>query len=322
MPAFFSDCVLGRHRNISSCQEDLCNMVDSVKTEIKQSVARDSESGLKKSELRHISSNDLTVHEEIGSGRYGTVYRAECFADTVAVKKFTPKRGCIEGLKESLVKEATNMKRLDCDSVVRPFGICTEPDNCLVVMEFMQYRSLRDFLDNPPDDYDLTWKNRIWLALGGARGLYQLHSGKPPMLHRCISSDKFLVNKSKDVKISDFGLAKTKSSAVYHGSSKNTLNYIAPEHLKNLNEKYNDKSDVYGYGIVLWEIATSMKPFEGMSTQDLLKYVLIRKRKEELPIECPHDFRDIVERCRAHEPTTRPFTGEIVEKLETAHSAC
>ncbi|XP_077990665.1 mixed lineage kinase domain-like protein [Glandiceps talaboti] len=217
-------------------------------------------------DLKQINTSALTLLKPIGEGKYGVVYEAIYMAHPVAVKQFKPLRGCQDKLLRDLRNEAENMKKLDSAHVVRLFGICTEPDNFLIVMEYMANRSLRYVLDHP-EQFNLSWKDRLEMARDGACGLFRIHCSEntPPMLHRCISSEKFLVNKFMQVKVSDCGFTLTKTSAARHVSSakKSTVKYIAPEHLKDIHAKYTDRSEVYGYGIVMWEIATSQQPFKG-----------------------------------------------------------
>ncbi|XP_006822660.1 mixed lineage kinase domain-like protein [Saccoglossus kowalevskii] len=265
-------------------------------------------------ELKIIESGELENRELIGEGRFGKVYKAVYNKHDVAVKKFIEKSpGPL--LAKNLRDEAEKMKKFNAKNVVRLYGICTETDSHLLVMEYMSEKDLRGVLNNP-SRYNLTWRRRLRMAFEGACGLYRIHNAKPPMLHRSISSIKFLVNEDLHIKITGCGFSLTRSSARRHKSSpkKTTLQYIAPEHLFDVNTIYTDKSETYSYGIVMWEIATSKKPFEGMTDSEVVRYVSNERRKEAIEdSDCPDEFGDLIDKCRDFDPFNRPFfKGEFI----------
>ena len=71
----------------------------------------------------------------------------------------------------------------------------------MIVFEYMNEGTLRQFLDHAKSNEEFTWSRRIQMALGGALGLYRIHSIEPPMLHCAIGSDKFLVNSNWEIKV-------------------------------------------------------------------------------------------------------------------------
>ncbi|XP_077979536.1 mixed lineage kinase domain-like protein [Glandiceps talaboti] len=275
-----------------------------------------------RNDLKYINSSELSIKEVIGEGDSSTTYKAvyKTTSDVVAVKMFDiPKIGSNEKLKLSLRKEAENLKKLEAMNVIRLFGICTEPDKFLHIMEYMPW-TLREVLDHKK--HNLNVRLQIRMALEGASGLFRIHNGEPPMLHRCVSSVTFLVNEDLHVKISDVRFCLTKSSAARHSSSskKTNLTYIAPEHLQpsGIHLKYNERSEVYSYGIVMWEIATFKTPYEGMTDKQIDDYVVNKKKMEPIPSDCtcPPDLCNLIDRCRSHNELLRPPNfGEIVDTL-------
>ncbi|XP_077994434.1 mixed lineage kinase domain-like protein [Glandiceps talaboti] len=178
------------HEDVREVQEQLkCLIIQPRVSVVRQPVE----------DLVQIDSSELKFSGEIGQGRYGVVYKARRRADIVAVKKFTPKGGCSRVMLRDLKREAENMKKLNSTNVLRLFGICTEEDNYLLITEFMANRNLRYVLDNP-EKYKLSWEERIRMSFEGASGIMYIHNAKPPMLHRCITSDKFLVDRFMQVK--------------------------------------------------------------------------------------------------------------------------
>ncbi|XP_077863564.1 mixed lineage kinase domain-like protein [Saccoglossus kowalevskii] len=269
-------------------------------------------------ELKIIGSKELKFKELIGEGRIGKVYKAVYNKHAVAVKQFTEEsHGPL--LAKNLRAEAEKMKKFNAENVVRLFGICTETYSHLLVMEYMSEKDLRSVLDNP-SKYNLTWRRRLRMALESASGIYRIHNAEPPMLHRSISSSKFLVDEDLHIKISYCGFSLTRSSARRHESSskKTTLKYIAPEHLNKISTEYTDKSEAYSYGIVMWEIATLKKPFDGKTDSEVERYVCKQNKKEEIEDpDCPDKFGDLIDRCRDCDPFLRPQFEEIVDTLSS-----
>ncbi|XP_070575922.1 mixed lineage kinase domain-like protein [Ptychodera flava] len=268
-------------------------------------------------ELKVIETGDLKFKEKIGEGRFGKVYKAEYKSDIVAVKKFTLKPGLPNDVMTKLRNEAEKMKRFDSMNVIRLFGICIEKDNYLLIMEYMSETNLRHVLDHH-EKYNLDWKIRLRMAREGACGLFRIHNADPPMLHRNIGSKKFLVNADLHVKISDCGFALTKTSAARHHSShkKSAITHIAPEHFINLNKEYTERSEVYGFGIVMWEIATLKRPYEGMSDKEIYAYLTKDEKVEPLNSDCPPEFASVIDRCRSFDSLMRPLIAEVKDELD------
>ncbi|XP_002737420.1 mixed lineage kinase domain-like protein [Saccoglossus kowalevskii] len=295
--------------------EEITEKLDDLRMS-KETSEHDKKIGQPSDELKIIESEELKIKELIGEGRIGKVYKAVYNKHTVAVKRFTEKStGTM--LAKNLRDEAEKMKKFDAENVVRLYGICTEIGSHLLVMEYMSEKDLRSVLDNP-SKYNLTWRRRLRMALEGACGIYRIHNAKPPMLHRSISSSKFLVNEDLHIKISDCGFSLTKASARRHESSstKTTLKYIAPEHLQDVHTSYTVKSEVYSYGIVMWEIATLKEPFEGKTDSGVQKYVCEEKKKEGIEDpKCPVEFADLIDKCRSYDAFVRPTFDVIVDEL-------
>ncbi|XP_013922748.1 PREDICTED: mixed lineage kinase domain-like protein [Thamnophis sirtalis] len=159
------------------------------------------------------------------------------------------------------------------------------------------------------------------MASDAAAGLYRLHqTGEKCQLHRCINSSKFLVAKGYCVKLSGFKLDQTESSIGRKSKDKvsrpvSSLAYICPEGLASLHHPYNLASEIYSFGIVLWEIATGKLPFTGCNSQEIYEKVHKQKVQEPLSEDCPPYLREIINQCRSYNPSKRPTTEVIVNQL-------
>ena len=146
---------------------------------------------------------------------------------------------------------------------------CTAPEKRMFVMELCK----QDLFALLHSDTQLTVEKRVDFAIGAVSALYFLHSAKPPMLHRDIKSSNFLITSDGGIKLTDFGLCVTKGSSYNFGfttqqaddAHKGTPAYMAPECLKT--ESFDEKSDVWSFGVVLWELITRKIPWEGPRTK-------------------------------------------------------
>lgn len=178
---------------------------------------------------------------------------------TVAVK--TLDHNGLQGHKEWLA-EVTFLGQLHHPNLVKLIGFCIEGDKRLLVYEFMQRGSLENHLFRK-GALPLPWNTRMKIALGAAKGLEFLHSGKRPVIYRDFKTSNVLLDLEYCAKLSDFGLAKDGPEGdKTHVSTRvmGTQGYAAPEYV--MTGHLSTKSDVYSFGIVLLEILTGKKSMD------------------------------------------------------------
>lgn len=250
------------------------------------------------------------------------LYRGEYHKSPVTIKVFNnPQAGSVQIVRDTFNNEIRTMKKFDSPNILRIFGICidetVEPPEFSIVMEYCELGTLRELLD---EEKDLTMSVRILLVLGAAKGLYRLHHSETPLLHRNISSSSFLVAGGYQVKLAGFELSKTQTSISRKTKSTkaerfSSTAYVSPQRLKNVYLEYDQKAEIYSFGIVLWEIATGKIPFEGCDSNMIYKLVAEGRKQEPVGEDCPELLRKIIDECRAHEPSERPFVDGILERL-------
>uniref|UniRef100_A0A8C4Y8X4 Mixed lineage kinase domain like pseudokinase n=1 Tax=Gopherus evgoodei TaxID=1825980 RepID=A0A8C4Y8X4_9SAUR len=260
-------------------------------------------------EITEIRMEDLTKTSWtfLMESKSHTLYKGEFYKYPVAIKVFKNPAGA-----PIFRKEIETMKKFESPNILRMYGICIDERGsspCFsIVMEYCEKGTLRDVLTRKPQ---LPWETRIRMALDAARGLYRLHqTGEKSKLHGCINSTKFLVAKGYCVKLSGFELSKTESS-IKRSCRKKLMDvpasaYISPLGLASLSHKYDVPSEIYSFGIVLWEIATSKIPFEGCSSQEIYQKVYEQRYQAPVGEDCPSHLRDVINQCRAFEPSQRP----------------
>uniref|UniRef100_H3CYJ1 Mixed lineage kinase domain like pseudokinase n=1 Tax=Tetraodon nigroviridis TaxID=99883 RepID=H3CYJ1_TETNG len=255
--------------------------------------------------------------------RTSEVYRGEYNGFQVAIKRYTGQvHASPREVREVFTKEVETMRRFESPNIQRVFGICIQDEDgprphFLIVMEYCEKGSLRQVLDS---DCRLSWTRRASMSLDAAQGLYRLHqTEEKPKVHGCINSHKFLVSKGYTVKLGGFELAQTESSL--RKSAKNqearSLHYLPPQLLANIHHPYSKECEVYSFGIVLWEIMTRKKPFEGWSPEQIQQRVCVERFREPLPADCPAALRTLVDACRAYDSFHRPSAEELLDKLRT-----
>ena len=262
--------------------------------------------------------SELTYQAELGKGGFGKVYSGTWRGYTVAIKQLTY-QGLSKRGQESLLSEAAKMVQLtvrDPDArIVRIYGVCTEPSHYGLVMELMPKGSLFHLLQNKGQD--LPWSIRWNIATDMAHGLTLIHDEK--MLHRDLKSLNVLLDGNLRAKISDFGLADVKdetktTTSTLGGSAVGTVSWMAPE-IFGIKPKYSERSDIYAYGVVMWELAACQLPYKVVDASEIRQAVKDGER-EEIPAATPPKFAALIARCWAQRTETRPASREIVLELE------
>nr|XP_020653567.1 mixed lineage kinase domain-like protein [Pogona vitticeps] len=274
-------------------------------------------------EIAEIKKSLITNLTCVMEAKQYTLYKGEYYKFPVAVKVFkNPLTTDTKKVRKIFEEEIRALKRLESPCILRMYGICIDETGSIpeysIVMEYCEQGTLREVLKREPD---LSWKIRTEMASDAAAGLYRLHqTGGMCQLHRSIDSTKFLVAKGYCVKLSGFKLDQTQSSISKKSKEKvhkevSASAYICPEGLASVNHQYNLASEMYSFGIVLWEIATGKIPFAGCSSKEIYEKVHEQKYQEPVGEDCPIYLRDIINRCRDFEPSKRPSAEEIVNRL-------
>lgn len=152
------------------------------------------------------------------------------------------------------------------------------------------------------------------VAFGAARGMAYLHSGNPPVLHRDLKSANLLLDESYTAKVCDFGLSRLKAQARSMTGNCGTVQWMAPEVLAN--QKYDEKADVFSYGIILWELLSRECPYEGMTAIQCALAVLNRDKRPEIPKWCPPALHALIKSCIKKDQSQRPTFSQIIDALD------
>ncbi|RVW48206.1 Serine/threonine-protein kinase CTR1 [Vitis vinifera] len=246
--------------------------------------------------------------------------------EDVAVKVLMEQDFHAERFKEFL-REVSIMKRLRHPNIVLFMGAVTQPPNLSIVTEYLSRGSLYRLLHKPGAREMLDERRRLSMAYDVAKGMNYLHKRNPPIVHRDLKSPNLLVDKKYTVKkfvlsyvgnlheVCDFGLSRFKANTFLSSkSAAGTPEWMAPEVLRD--EASNEKSDIYSFGIILWELATLQQPWSNLNPAQVVAAVGFKGKRLEIPRDLNPQVASIIEACWANEPWKRPSFFNIMESLK------
>lgn len=257
--------------------------------------------------------------QKIGAGGSGTVYKAEWPAGrTVAVKLIHCSDAKDADVSE-FRKEVEILLRLRHPCIVALYGVCIELPNLALVMEYVSKGSLASYIRSldPPA---ISWALRIKFAFDAARALAFLH--RTNLIHRDIKSDNFLVaeidpDSEVNLKLADFGISKdlkeTGRARRETVKMPGTVHWIAPEILSG--GVAGKSSDVWSFGVVMWELVTHQKPYEEFKFASQVQDHVSGGGRLSLPIESPAEYAALFSSCYTTEAHLRPTFDDIVARL-------
>eukprot|EP01105_Mastigella_eilhardi_P017082 TRINITY_DN3924_c0_g1_i1.p1 TRINITY_DN3924_c0_g1~~TRINITY_DN3924_c0_g1_i1.p1 ORF type:complete len:722 (+),score=180.43 TRINITY_DN3924_c0_g1_i1:2032-4197(+) len=258
-----------------------------------------------------VKSSEITlVGDRIGVGNFGEVFKGVWRGQTVAVKRMlqqnidtiTPKHFMLQ------LKEINILSGLRHPNILFFMCACIEPPNVCVVTEWMEKGSLKDIIVQE----SLTWAQMKHVAVSVAHGVTFLHESG--IIHRDIKSSNVLIGKSWEVKIADFGLSRIKDYNKMM-SLCGTPAWTAPEVL--LRSAYSEKADVYSFGIMMWELITSKRPFQHMNHLQISRDVTngVRPPIPKTPGKAPPEYVALMQECWEKLPDVRPAMHEVSQRL-------
>ncbi|XP_020262573.1 RAF proto-oncogene serine/threonine-protein kinase isoform X2 [Asparagus officinalis] len=294
-------------RNLANCSSNTVETDGSSQTGISL-VGKKDLNLITKCDIRW---EDLRVGEEVGQGSYAVVYRGVWNGSDVAIKVYTG-NDYQEGLLLEYKKEIAIMKRLRHPNVLLFMGAVYSRERHAIVTEFLPRGSLFKTLHKNNQKLDM--KRRLRMALDVARGMNYLHRRNPPIVHRDLKSSNLLVDKNWTVKVGDFGLSCLKISTVLTTTSgKGTPQWMAPEVLRG--DWSNEKSDVFSFGVVLWELMTESVPWSQLSPLQVIGVVGIMDRRLDLPPNMDPRVSSIICDCWDSDPRRRPSFEQLVGRM-------
>lgn len=259
-----------------------------------------------------IDYSSLTLGEPIGTGGFGVVFKGEYRGADVAIKKLKSQVMNKTQLEE-FAKESAVMIGLRHPNILLFMGVCLDPPDLAIITEFMPRGSLYDVIHN--DKISLPFPLIKNMAIDILKGLHFIHSAG--IIHRDLKSPNLLVDKSWNIKIADFGLSVMKAES--NDDAQVSLLWTAPEILMKQQGCYTDKSDVYSFAIILWELMSRQTPFSSFIVAAISPAVVGGQRP---PIDSKWDeqISNLITMCWASSPHARPSVKEARATAEKIYA--
>ncbi|XP_051784281.1 muscle, skeletal receptor tyrosine-protein kinase [Erpetoichthys calabaricus] len=288
--------------------------------------------------------NNIEYVRDIGEGAFGRVFQArapgllvyEPFT-MVAVKML--KEEASADMQADFQREAALMAEFDHPNIVKLLGVCAVGKPMCLLFEYMAHGDLNEYLRrrspgqmhilsqcnlsrksliSESESGSLTCVDQLYISKQVAAGMAYLSERK--FVHRDLATRNCLVSENLVVKIADFGLSRNIYSADYYKANENDaipIRWMPPESI--FYNRYTTESDVWAYGVVLWEIFSfGLQPYYGMAHEEVIYYVRDGNILS-CPEHCPLELYNLMRLCWSSHPTDRPSFASIHRILERMH---
>ncbi|XP_018562760.1 tyrosine-protein kinase transmembrane receptor Ror isoform X1 [Anoplophora glabripennis] len=257
--------------------------------------------------------------DELGEGAFGKVYKGELKTKTgkifVAVKSL--KENASAKTQADFQREIELISELKHPNIICLLGVVMKQEPMCMLFEYMSEGDLHEFLiaNSPEEGKCLTHDQFLDMAIQIAQGMEYLSGNH--YVHRDLAARNCLVSKDLVVKISDFGLSRDMYSCDYYRVQSKSLlpvRWMPPESI--LYGKFTTESDVWSYGVVLWEIYSyGLQPYYGYNNQEVINMIRSRKLLP-CPDACPSYCYALMVECWAEQANRRPNFSEIAHRLK------
>ncbi|CAG9821424.1 unnamed protein product [Phaedon cochleariae] len=261
---------------------------------------------------------DVRLIDELGEGAFGKVYKGELKMKMgkmfVAVKSL--KENASPKTQADFQREIELISELKHPNIICLLGIVMKQEPICMLFEYMSEGDLHEFLigNSPEEGKCLTHNQFLDIAIQIAQGMEYLSGNH--YVHRDLAARNCLVSKDLVVKISDFGLSRDMYSCDYYRVQSKSLlpvRWMPPESI--LYGKFTTESDVWSYGVVLWEIYSyGLQPYYGYDNKEVISMIRSRKLLP-CPDACPSYCYALMVECWAEQANRRPDFSEIAHRL-------
>ena len=290
-----------------------------------------SKQSLRPPRARELPITSIRFNHELGEGAFGKVYKGELGgvgtmgSALIAIKTLRP--GALTKMKQDFQREVEMSTELRHPNIVCLLGVVLKDDPQCMVFEYLSQGDLHEFLINHSPKMDvsdddlsscpertLDTADMSFIAIQIAAGMEYLAGHN--YVHRDLAARNCLVGENLTIKISDFGLAREIYSSDYHRVQTKSLlpvRWMSAESM--LYGKFTIESDVWSYGVLLWEIYSyGLQPYYGYSNQEVIDMIQTRQLLP-CPEDCPSRIYAFMVECWHEVPSRRPSFAEIHARL-------
>ncbi|XP_071116852.1 tyrosine-protein kinase transmembrane receptor Ror2-like [Haliotis cracherodii] len=285
--------------------------------------------------------NDIIYIRDIGQGAFGRVFKAKVpnlleNEDCTLVGVKMLKEDASEDLQADFEREASLMAEFSHPNIVKLLGVCAIGKPMCLLFEYMSKGDLNEFLRLCSPEHFITQSrsltdcqemanldtaDQLYISTQIAAGMVYL--AQKGYVHRDLATRNCLVSENLIVKISDFGLARSVHSVDYYKGSDNDaipIRWMPLEAI--LYNKFTVESDVWSFGVVLWEIFSfALQPYYGMTHEEVVKYVKDGKILAQ-PESTPVPVYELIKNCWNKKPSSRPSFQSLHKSVCSFYEEC
>ncbi|XP_041958176.1 serine/threonine-protein kinase A-Raf [Alosa sapidissima] len=264
-----------------------------------------------------VQSREVNIQKRIGAGSFGTVFKGKWHGD-VAIKILKVTEPTPEQL-QAFKNEMQVLRKTRHVNILLFMGFMTRP-HFAIITQWCEGSSLYRHLHVIETKFDTM--RRIDVARQTAQGMDYLHAKN--IIHRDLKSNNIFLHEGWTVKIGDFGLATVKSR--WSGSQQveqpsGSILWMAPEVIRMQDTNpYTFQSDVYGYGVVLFELMSSTLPYSNINNRDQIIFMVGRgylsPDLSKLSANCPKSMKRLIIDCLKFKRDERPLFPQILVAIE------
>ena len=252
-----------------------------------------------------VIANRFRIEGVLGSGGFGTVYRA---MDTellrsVALKIANPNRND----PDTLLTEARKAASLHHPHVITVYDVGRFEERVFIVSQLVEGRSLKDvaYGSKPTTIQIANWMRQVAEALEVAH--------RNGLVHRDLKPSNIIINRDQQAMVSDFGIAFHSDEIDQIEPLTGTLPYMSPEQVQGESKLMGPKSDVFSFGVMLYELLAGKHPFLSKTSSETIRK--INAAKPEPLTDAPVQLKVLCEKCLSVRPEDRPSAPQIVATL-------
>ena len=283
----------------------------------------------------------LTSENMVARGNFGEVFVCMMGGKTVAVKRaFVAKDDRALEVRRAFVQETHLLYTSKHPNILKVYGGCFTLPNLCFISEYLDKTSLFNTLHKKNAER-LQFSTKVNILLQVASGMTYLHEREPPIIHRDLKSLNVLLSGDNEVRIADFGLARSlqqqQSHVVTVHKHAGSPAWMAPELLRDEEASINSKVDVFAFGVMAWEVISERVPWKGCAYADIIRRVGLGRERvpssalrdtmnlhhSDVDLATQDSIITLIETCMAEDPKTRPSFDTLhsmIERLVNATS--
>ncbi|DAZ92469.1 TPA: hypothetical protein N0F65_012699 [Lagenidium giganteum] len=274
-----------------------------------------------------LSLDDIKDNRELGNGGFGDVWLVTYRGMQLLASKRIRQREMTIPIMTDFIREISLSARLNHPHIIKFVGVAWSVEaNLQALFEYAEQGDLRTWLaETDPEPWNAT---KIGIACDIIDALEYVHSLQPALVHRDLKSRNVLLFDSMRAKLCDFGVSRFQSTQATMTAGVGTLLWIAPEVISG-NQSYNEKADIYSFGVVISELDTHELPYQELKsdTGEKLPEVAVIHRvglghlSPSFSPTCPSPILRLATQCLSFNPLNRPSAAEVADTLRHLRSS-